>query len=120
MRVVDHHLIFMQEFGAGGAKFRILTVPLAGGAPAPLESDEFNSYVVASLGTRVLYHRCVPAGLCDVVSIEADGSSPVVLASHPANEAVQGVTTSQVIIRRNLAGNDHLVQARGRIPHDDR
>lgn len=108
MRVVGNHLIFLQEHGSGGAVFRILTVPLAGGNPAPLESDQFNSYVVGTIGTRVVYHRCAPA-VCDVTSIEADGTNRVVLASHPANEAVQGVTTSQVIIRRNLAGNDHLL-----------
>ena len=44
-----------------------------------------------------------------MVSIDADGTDRVVLASHPANEAVQGVTTDQVIIRRNLSGNDHLI-----------
>lgn len=109
MRAVGNHLIFIQEFGAGGAGFRILTVPLAGGTSTPLESDQFNSYVVGTLGSRVVYHRCAPAALCDVASIEADGTNRVVLASHPANEAVQGVTTSQVIIRRNLAGNDQLV-----------
>jgi len=32
-----------------------------------------------------------------------------VLASPPANEAVQGVTTDKVIIRRNLSGNDQLI-----------
>ena len=106
MRVVGSHLIFIQEHGGG---FRILTVPLAGGTPSPVESDQFNSYVVGTLGTRVIYHRCAPPELCDVVSIEADGTNPVVLTSHPANEAVQGVTTTQVIIRRNLAGNDQLL-----------
>ncbi len=103
--VVGNHLIFREEARSG---FPLLTVPLAGGTPTPLESDPGYQYVGGTLGTRVIYHRCANSN-CDVVSVEADGTGKVVLASHPANEAVQGVTTSQVIIRRNLSGNDQLI-----------
>jgi len=103
--VVGNHLIFREEARSG---FPLLTVPLAGGTPTPLESDPGYQYVGGTLGTRVIYHRCANSN-CDVVSVEADGTGKVVLASHPANEAVQGVTTTQVIIRRNLNGRDQLI-----------
>jgi len=69
------------------------------------------------VGSRVVSQRCtidrsdVPprAGPCDVVSVNTDRSAPAILASHPANEAVQGIVGSQVMIRRNLSGNDQLI-----------
>lgn len=88
---------------------QLFTIPVAGGTATPIETDQFYSYVVRTLGTRVLYHRCTPARVCDIVSIEANGTGKVVLADQPANEAVQGVTTNQAIIRRNQTGNDHLL-----------
>ena len=86
----------------------LFAVSLAGGPAIPLESDQFYTYSTDSIGTRVVYQRCTN-GPCDVVSVQTDGTNRVVLASQPANEAVQGVTTDQVIIRRNLSGNDHLI-----------
>ena len=88
----------------------LFSFPFLGGTAIPLDSGQ--SYVSwgGSIGSRVVYHRCqLGGGPCDVVSVQNDGTSPVVLTSHPANEAVQGVTTNQVIIRRNLSGNDHLI-----------
>ena len=92
----------------------LFSVPILGGATIPLDSGQSYVSFAGSIDTRVVYHRCPfvsgqSTGPCDVVSVNSDGSSPVVIASHPANEAVQGVTTNQVIIRRNLSGNDHLI-----------
>jgi hypothetical protein len=42
-------------------------------------------------------------------AVQNDGTNRVVLTSQSANEAVQGVATDQVIIRRNLSGNDQLI-----------
>ena len=63
---------------------------------------------------RVVYHRCPfvsgqASSSCDVASVNIDASAPVALTSDPANEAVQGMVGSQVIIRRNLSGNDQLI-----------
>lgn len=89
---------------------RLFAVPLAGGETVALDSNEFATYSLHSIGNRVVYERCqIPVGPCDVVSIEANGTGRVVLASDPANESVQGVTTNQAIIRRNLSGNDQLI-----------
>ena len=90
---------------------RFLGVPLAGGAATLLSNDShFYSSIGASIGNRVAYHSCPTSYQpCDIASIDADGTDRVVLASHPANEVVQGVTTDQVIIRRNLSGNDQLI-----------
>jgi hypothetical protein len=89
----------------------LFAVPLAGGTAVPLDSEQFYSYAGGAIGARVVYHRCAIGNLsvCDVVSIQNDGTNRVVLASEPANEAVQGVTTNQVIIRRNLSGRDQLI-----------
>ena len=112
-RITPNALIYGHDDISGdgvGPLSQLFAVPLAGGNPVPLESDQFSSYFDASVGNRIVYHRRpVPSGNADVVSIDADGTDRVVLASHPANEAVQGVTTDQVIIRRNLSGNDHLI-----------
>ncbi|MEO7861757.1 MAG: hypothetical protein ABIU05_15245 [Nitrospirales bacterium] len=92
----------------------LFAVPFLGGTPIPLESGQFRVSFAGSIGARVVYHRCpfvsqLRTGPCDVVSVQNNGIGQVVLASDPANEAVQGVTTNQVIIRRNLSGNDHLI-----------
>ena len=112
-RIVDNALIYYRDDISGqqvGSPVRLFSVPLAGGNPLALDSDQFYIGNAPSIGNRVVYPRCTwPSGtLCDVASIRADGTDRVVLASHPANEAVQGVTTNHVIIRRNLNGNDHL------------
>jgi hypothetical protein len=92
---------------------RLFATRLDGGTTVRLDTDESYTNLAATIGNRVVYHHCPsptsPTSGCDVVSIEDDGTDRVVLASHPANEVVQGVTTNQVIIRRNLAGNDQLV-----------
>lgn len=107
--VVGNFVVYRTDDFGNGNVSQLFTIPVAGGTATPIETDQFYSYVVATLGTRVIYHRCAPAPVCEVVSVEADGTGKVVLAADSANEAVQGVTTSQVIIRRNLAGNDQLV-----------
>lgn len=112
--ILESALIYGREDISGlrdGRFSQLFAVPLAGGNPVPLDSDQVYARFMASIGNRVIYHRCLPRGAnpCDVIGIDTDGTNPVVLADHPANEAVQGVTTSQVIIRRNLSGNDQLV-----------
>ena len=112
----DNTLVYREiDFSAGRGTLR--AVPVSGGSPAAL--DDGQSYVsyAGHVGARVVSHRCTidasdlppRTGPCDVVSINSDGSGAAVLSSHPANEAVQGIAGNQVIIRRNLAGNDQLV-----------
>ena len=112
-RIVGSALTYAREDISGqpdAILSQLFAVPLAGGATVPLDSDQFSTYSYTSIGNRVVYQRCTPPYTpCDVVSIEADGTDRVVLASHPANEAVQGVTADRVIIRRNLAGSDQLI-----------
>ena len=109
-------LIFRESIvDAGTATLR--SVQISGGGSIPL--DDGQSYVsyAGHVGSRVIFHRCLidrsdfppVAGSCDVQSIDVNGSSLSVLASHPANEAVQAIVGTQVIIRRVLAGNDQLV-----------
>lgn len=82
-----------------------------------LDDGQFYVSYTDHVGSRVVSQRCtidrsdVPprAGPCDVVRVNADGSAPAILASHPANEAVQGIVSSQVIIRQNLNGNGYLI-----------
>lgn len=111
IHITENRLIYLQEdIAPNGLPRRLFTVPLTGGTGLSLDDAQFYTYPGAVIGNRIVYHRSpVPSGNADVVSIDADGTDRVVLASHPANEAVQGVTTDQVIIRRNLAGNDHLI-----------
>jgi len=92
----------------------LFSIPVLGGTTITLDGGQFYVSFAGALGSRVVYHRCqfgggLAAGPCDVVSVNNDGTAPVVLASHPANEAVQGIVGDQVIIRRNLSGNDHLI-----------
>ena len=115
--VFDGTLIFRERnFDAGTSTLK--TTPVSGGGTTPL--DDGQSYVAYAghVGSRVVSQRCVieidedgirRAGPCDVVSIDANGSGLAVLASHPGNEAVQGIVGSQVVIRRTLAGNDQLI-----------
>lgn len=107
--VVGSSVVYRKDDFGNEKVSQLLTVPVAGGTSTPIETDQFYSYVGGIIGTRVLYHRCRPARVCDIVSIDANGTGKVVLADQPANEAVQGVTTNQAIIRRNQAGNDHLL-----------
>jgi hypothetical protein len=92
----------------------LFAIPASGGTTTPLDSGQDYVFIGGAIGARVIYHRCPlvsqnTAGPCDVVSVQNNGAQSVVLVSHPANEAVQGVTTDQVIIRRNLSGNDQLI-----------
>lgn len=115
--IVGDALLYRHDRLNGGDPFlfSIYAVPLAGGTPVQFESPQEYTYVAGFIDSRVVYHRCVLdalagiVGPCDVVSAQNNGTGKVVLASHPANEAVQGVTTDQVIIRRNLSGNDQLL-----------
>lgn len=96
-----------------GSYSRTYTIPLGGGTAALLDEERYDTYSAWSIGSRVVYHRRAPfpdpSQQADVVSIQNNGTNRVVLASNPANEAVQGVTTNHVVIRRNLSGDDHLI-----------
>ncbi|TKB88568.1 MAG: hypothetical protein E8D41_16385 [Nitrospira sp.] len=110
--IVEDRLVYRRLLFSPSSN--LFSVPILGGTTLPLDSGQSYVSFGESLGARVVYARCpfvsgLRTGPCDVVSVNSDGSAPVVLASDPANEAVQGVTTNQVIIRRNLAGNDQLV-----------
>ncbi|MBC7840209.1 MAG: hypothetical protein H7Y39_16480 [Nitrospiraceae bacterium] len=87
--------------------------PASGGTRVQFESEQFYTHPAGSIASRLIYQRCSGdfPGLfaCDVLSANLDNTGKVVLAGQPANEVVQGVTTNQVIIRRNLVGNDQLV-----------
>lgn len=92
----------------------LFAIPSVGGTTVPLDTGQTYVYTGGAIGARVVYQRCPfqdPGfvGACDVVSVQNDGTNQAVLASDQANEAVQGVTTDQVIIRRNLSGNDQLI-----------
>ena len=112
MRVTPNAVIYSHEYeNPKNVWRRLLGLPLGGGAATLLSDDnDFYSEFDTCIGNRVVYHRC-PTGTqpCDVLSVNADGTNRVVLASQPANEAVQGIVGNQVLIRRNLAGNDQLV-----------
>ena len=111
MHTTEHALIYGREVigETNPETLKLFTVPLAGGASTMLDDTQLRTHFGAAIGERIVYHRCTPAFACDVVSIDSDGTDRVALTSHPAHEIVQGVTTDQVIIRRNLAGNDHLI-----------
>lgn len=112
----DNTLIY-REFDLGTGRGTLRATPISGGPFVAL--DDGQSYVayVGHVGSRVVSQRCVidtsefppPAGPCDVVSVDANGSGLAVLASEPVNEAVQAVMGNNVIIRRNLSGNDQLI-----------
>jgi hypothetical protein len=104
--VVDNRIYYTTDSGT------VTSLPANGGAPLALDNGLTYTSYADHIGSSIIYHRCTlssPVGPCDVVSIHADGTNRVVLASQSANEAVQGVTTNQVIIRRNLSDNDQLV-----------
>ena len=109
----DQKLIFVRGSNVGGTTKNVFSIPLVGGTRTPLDDDQAYVSLVGLLGGRVVYHRCsvTPAstGPCDVVSVQTDGGNKAVLAFQPANEAVQGFTSNQVIIRRNLNGPDQLI-----------
>lgn len=112
----NNTLIFREyNFSAGSAV--LYAVPVSSGSPTALTAgDAYTSYA-GHVGARIIFHACTidvsdpppRAGPCDVHSIDSDGSGLAVLASHAANEAVQGIVGDQAIIRRNLSGNDQLI-----------
>ena len=114
----DNTLIY-REFASGTGRATLKSITVSGGS-LPVSLDDGLSYVsyVGHVGSSVVYQRCVieidpddppRAGACDVDSVNTDGSRRAVLASHSANESVQGFIGDQVIIRRNLSGNDQLI-----------
>jgi hypothetical protein len=113
----ENTLLF-REYALSSGHATLQSVPVSGGSAIPLNNGQ--TYVVYSghAGNRVVYQSCgvvdnqdgtFSAGACDVLSVNVDGSGTSVLASHSANEAVQGIIGNQVIIRRNLAGDDPLI-----------
>ena len=112
--IVGNVLIYSKSASLAPSTFysRTSTIPLAGGTPTLLDEERYDTFSAWSVGNRIVYHRMdsFPArGQNDVLSIQKDGSNRVVLTTDPANEAVQGVVGNEVIIRRNLSGNDQLV-----------
>ena len=113
--IIDDTLIY-REVNENSGAVMLNAVKLSGGPSTSLDDGLAYTAYAGHIGLRVVTQRCeivsTPfphAGACDVVSVQTDGTNRVVLASEPANEAVQGITTNQVIIRRNLSGNDQLV-----------
>jgi hypothetical protein len=95
----------------------LLFATVSGGGSTPL-TDELTYVIYAGhVGNRIVYQTCPliaqlglqNAGPCDVQSVNSDGSGRVALAANPVNESVQGVIGNEVIIRRNLSGNDQLI-----------
>lgn len=89
----------------------LFAIPLAGGQTVQLDDEQTNADTAIPSGRRMVYEHCSAVGvpICDISSVNLDGTGKVTLANHSANEALQGVTTSQAIIRRNFAGNDQLI-----------
>jgi hypothetical protein len=113
----DNTLVF-REYHLNNGNATLKAVPVSGGATISLNDGQTYVGYVGHAGARIVYHSCgvednqdgtYRATECDVHSVNADGSGFAVLASHPANEAVQGIIDNQVIIRRNLSGNDQLL-----------
>ena len=112
--VVGSTLLF-RENDALGRFASLQSIPVSGGAVTALDDGRHYNVYAAHVGDRVVSQICrvdptsFRAGPCDVDGVNADGSGLAVLASDPANEAVQGIIGTQAIIRRNLSGNDHLI-----------
>lgn len=113
--VVDGRFL-MRQFNAASGVMTVYSVPVPGGSRSPLGDGRSYYAYEGHVGPRVVLEQCVltpggppQAGACDVVSMNTDGSGTATLTTHPANEAVQGIVGNQVIIRRNLSGNDHLI-----------
>lgn len=111
--VIDNTLVY-REYDYAKGKGTLKAVPILGGSIVSLDDGQTYVAYAGHIGGRVISHHCAvlqhgDASACDVVSVNLDGSAPVVLASHAANEAVQGIAGNQVIIRRNLSGNDQLI-----------
>ena len=113
--VADGAVVFREH---DFARATVKAVPLSGGSVVSLDDGQAYASYADHVGARVVTQRCAivlndegrpVAGPCDVVSVNTDGSGPVTLVSHPANEAVQGIVGNQVMIRRNLSGNDQLI-----------
>jgi hypothetical protein len=98
----------------------IFSVLVTGGPVLPVTQGDDYTWIGAIIGSRIVYHRCplIPnpdptepnpiAGPCDVYSVLSDGSGNVALATHPETEFVQGVLSSQVLIRRVGSVSDTL------------
>ena len=110
--------LLFREYDLNTGHATLKSAPISGGGETPLNDGQAYAVYAGHVGNRVVYQSCgvvdnqdgtFSAGACDVLSVNTDGSGPAVLASHPANEAVQGIIGNQVIIRRNLAGDDPLI-----------
>lgn len=112
-QIVGTTLIYSRGASVAPSTFfsRTLAIPLGGGVATLLDEEQYDTYSAWSVGDRVIYHRCqnTEPYFCDVASVQTNGANRTVLTTHPANEAVQGTVGNQVIIRRNLAGNDQLI-----------
>ncbi|RPH79176.1 MAG: hypothetical protein EHM80_08475 [Nitrospiraceae bacterium] len=118
----ENTLIF-REYNGDNGRATLKAVPISGRSTVSLDDGQTYVAYAGHVGARVVYQRCTvqvsdppgfsiaffQAGPCDVVSVHTNGSAPAVLASHSANEAVQGLMETHVIIRRNLNGNDQLI-----------
>lgn len=113
--VVDGRLL-LRQFNAVSGVTAVHSVPVSGGSFIQLGDGRSYYAYKGHVDQRVVLEHCVlvsggppRAGACDVVSMNTDGSGTATLTTHPANDAVQGIMGNQVIIRRNLNGNDHLI-----------
>ena len=110
--IVDDLLLYrVNTSGSDFFSSHLFAVPLAGGATVQLDDAQTNADTALPSGRRMVYEHCSATGvsICDISSVNLDGTGKVTLANLPANEALQGVTTSQAIIRRNLPNNDQLI-----------
>jgi len=106
-------VVFSVYNGTSGTQ-QIFAVPITGGPVTTLVAGSDYASVAALVGARLVYQRCpligttTVAGPCDVYSVNSDGSGTVALGTQPTYEAFQGVSGSQVVIRRVGGATDSL------------
>ena len=92
---------------------KLFAVPVLGGAVMKLGDGPEMEMLMAVIGTRVVYHRCVMKLLpnldvtfdrCNVSSVRGNGQERVVLTATSDINYVQGTIGQQVIIRRSRSG----------------
>lgn len=114
----DNRVVFRTSNGANGTT-QLFAAPIGGGGSTPLTDGLGYVSYAGHIGGRVVYQACgvvyspdddiFIVTTCDVQSVNRDGSGVATLASHPANEAVQGFIGEHVVIRRTMAGKDQLI-----------